>query len=550
VSFGVLPISDWESLGGWVADSDKRSLRFTQLLQAFHGRHVPLTPRLAEALLELEVLKYPTDQRLWGRSFALAAEALAAPGLFGRSVLWSRIQELFHLRVAEPVIRAATAKVGRVLVLGRERLFPPEAEILSGSLAAYVGELEAEVEKLLSDLEGMGLQFWTQVAVELLDAADRATTGSHTQFAQSSQGTRTRIPVVADRILTGLLFGVEPRFEPGALEWLRHMRPRHISLRDRSGIRPKQGGVVGVVPSRRLEDMQDALVSELMWPVELLVQRVDEGGMLVRHRPPMRKPKRDVLGLTLVHEPQMTDALRTVKSAWCDAALRASTKLAELGMPRSHLVWSETNPYGVRGSVLCVESLSGAQRDMALGLNQGFSLSQAQRAVQFFQSGLLPGILDEVPATLLESNEKPLKAALTEALDAIVRPVLRLGVGPTGLQSPRQRANTADYRKVVVTTFVGHDAAGSTQSLAMQRQESRAEVRSNGSVEVVAHVVQLPKRIERGASFTISSDLPALEGTVVEVADGSSSEDALARSLGRLIDKLLYMVIGAVADDG
>lgn len=344
--------------------------RAGDLVSSFAARHVPLPAALADSLAEFLASRRPVMHPVWGGALRCMTRALGGSGAFASQALVKGALDRFLLVVAEPILREAARKAGVLpLALG--------ATGAAANMEADAAESEV-VRHALGALrvpEVMGRPFWVHAALDLhLAARDTA---------------RARVHRRADTLwrecdppLTALVFLHPPQFPDhlGREKTLR--KPRRLSRRNRSGIRPKEGGVRGIRPSRNIEDLPDVLMSELMLPRPVMMARLVQEGVLVRHRPPRRDPRRDLLAVTL-HEAAPGDGMGLfVKAAWADAAMRLQLALHQMGLTASTLCWSEA---GLRPITLDVDL------DLPSGLQLNpRSLGERARADLLLRSGLFP----------------------------------------------------------------------------------------------------------------------------------------------------------------
>jgi hypothetical protein len=138
---------------------------------------------------------------------------------------------------------------------------------------------------------------------------------------------------------------------------------------------------VGIIASRQLDDLPDALMSELILPRVLFANKLLHDGLLVRHRPPRRDPKRDLLAVML-HQPLPDDGMGLlVQAAWADAAIRLRVALFQMGLANSDLIWSGP---GAALHLRCDLDLPG------IGRLPPLIIAGKARADMLMQSGLYP----------------------------------------------------------------------------------------------------------------------------------------------------------------
>ena len=527
-----LRIAGPEVWGGAVATA-----RAQALLAAFHERHVPLTPALAQALARLEGAALPAADQGWGRAFVRAGEALGSAALVG-SAFWAAALPVFATSVAEPILRHAAGRVGNMTLFGAAGL-----SVSAGPVTrADVGLLEIAVNQALADVAVMGRGFWIVTGVALHGAASRAVEvkAGLARLRPGAPG----LPPEPDAALCRLLFETEPQFAEDRLARQRRQWARAKSMRKRSGVRPKQGGVAGIRASRRIEDFPDAVFSELILPTQVLADRLLHEGLLVRHRPPLREPKRDLLSLCFCDAQAAGDGAALARAAWADAGLRLRLILWQLGLQRSDLLWAEAGTDGPMAAALRTEEVV-----LRAGLDP-MQLAGPQRADMLMRSGLLPGFVDTLPqADALAPAEGfalhlPALAALgLRALQDRTRRMHRRRQGAA------ERPRPADYARHLVLVCLpatGPEGRRAVADWPALRADLRAGLRREAAEGAVFAALLWPDRVERGARFTAISDVPALARVELPVPDEPDPGLCLSRALGLLSGWMIDLTMEAL----
>lgn len=340
-----------------------------RLRASFAERHVPLPRPLAEALARLLVARQPLSEPVWGRAFARMAQALGVSGSVAGQQILKGVLDRFVVVVAEPVMRGAAKRAGVLPLAGAGDFHGGGAD---WDLAE--AKVARAAEAALADVAVMGAPFWAHVALDLAGAAQRKARARARLSADAAAPE-------CDPLLAALVFLHPPRFDGGLRMERVRRKARQVSALRRAGIRPKEGGVAGILQSRQFDDLPDALMSELILPREVLANKLLQEGLLVRHRPPRRDPKRDLLALTL-HRALLGDAMGTlVKAAWADAAIRLRLALFQMGLVHSDLLWSEP---GAAQALNCALDLPGLDRFPPL------MIEGKVRADMLMHSGLYP----------------------------------------------------------------------------------------------------------------------------------------------------------------
>lgn len=509
---------------GWAGRAT--SARAQGVLAAFHERHVPLTPRLARALARLESTPTPGADQDWGRAFVRAGEALGIAGQVG-SAFWAAAMPIFAVSVAEPILRHAARRVGQITLFGAADLGLAD-EAPPGDQAR---QIEAAVNAALGDAAVMGRGFWVVAGVALHAAATHATE-VRAGLVRPVAGQARRLLPEPDAALCRLLFETEPQFQEAPLARQRRQRARAKSMRKRSGIRPKEGGVAGIRASRRIEDFPDAVFSELIMPIPVLANRLLHEGVLVRHRPPLRDPKRDLLSLCFCDAQGASGAGALVKAAWADAGLRLRLILSQLGLTHSDLIWAEAGPVCPMAAVLRTEDVS-----LRAGLDP-MQLAGPQRADMLIRSGLLPGFVDTLPgADALAAADGfaghlPALAGLgLGRLQDRARRMRRKRTGPAPVPRP---ADYARHLVLVCLPAAGLEGARALADWPALRAQLRAGLRQDAGEGALFAALLYPERLTRGAVFTAISDAPALSQIDLPAPDEADAALCLSQTLGLL----------------
>ena len=515
--------------------------RAAALVAAFAERHVVLTPELAVALAAIEAAEAPAEAPVWGQAFRLAGQAVGQERVVGRSRFWRGAVPAFHGLVAEPVLRRAMAACDGAGLAGAADLPPARERPRPGR---WQERLDDIVRRLLSDPEAMGRGFWIETAVRLLAAAWRD--------AQSRAGHLPRRPGLhavapeADPLLCRLLFEAEPEFPESFRVASRRIRARQKSQRKRAGHRPKEGGVSGIRTSTILDDLPDALVSELVLPSRLVVDRLLHEGLIVRHRPPYRQPKRDLLVLGLADRRADGPAGAIAKAAWADAAIRLQILLGQMGLPLSDLVWSEARATGLAADLLRVEDA-----EASVGLDP-ILLRGPLRAARLFRSGLMPGFPDTTGATdPLPADSEGLRDMVPHlARSGLRRLQIRHRIGGGRLGPGADIAHRpADYARRIAIVVL---PAGS--DLALRARADWTSVRGQFSatlarvMEEETRLIALlpPREVVPGAAFSVVGGLIP-DGTVAAAFEPDApAAEAVNRVLGRLSATMISAVLRAL----
>lgn len=480
------------------------------LAAALAERHLPLTPLLARHLAAFMA----GPEGFWGRGYHLASQALGLPGRFGHGAAWARIRPVFVAAVVEPVLRHSAGVTGVLPLCGT-------AGLDDVRFAGACTRIEAAVDAALASEAVMGRGFWQLAGLALAGAAT------------DPRGRKAPLPPEIEAPVARLLFGLDPVFPPEAARQRRLRRPQP-SPRRRSGMIPPEGGVTGIRHSRRLEDMGDALLTELLIPEELVALKLLDEGMMVRHRPPRRDPRRDLLVITLADRRDEGPGGALVKAAWADAGLRLRLLLAQAGLAGSDQLWAEAGPVGTRAAVL-----RGAGAVVAPGIDP-MRLAGTPRAAALMASGLIPGFLDLLPDParphpVAEGDEGAVMAdLLRRALGALAQPLAA---------TPRPD----DYGQRLVLVAPQPGGALARAMLAdwpdLRRSLAGAFRRLLGAGPLAVAAILPPGELVRGAVLTRAP----MAGTIL-ADDPLPAEGEAAEVLAQALGLVSGWMIGQVAE--
>ena len=498
--------------------------RAEALFHALQDRHIPITPKLAADLAAMAEIKFPAEAPRWGAGFDRAAEAIGMPGKLGRSGYWSDLFDEFVRVVAEPVLRLAARSLGEVLLFS-SRSAP------SGTVApqyqTYADRLELAVDGVLRGDWREPTGIWTYAGVSLLTAyRKRVERRRHT-------GSRTNpYPNRPDPATTRLLFEIEPDFGDELDRIKKTLRTRIRSRRERSGIRPREGGVTGVDQSRRLEDLGDALPSTFLLPPQLLTVKLLEEGFSLTHRPPHRHPSRDLLVVCFNRAQLGAGPASLIKAAWADATLRLRGILAELSYERCELCWCDITDYGPSVFATTVE---GTRRSPSL---DPMDIEGDHRRRLFCQWGHFPRLVASFPETsrTIRNTDGSVWArerAGRRAVEHAVRGVIATRSGGPAFERPeRARVSFDDYAAVLA---IGVPPIRVTELSAPTWSIDRETFRTNFALTGLPrlHLAGIYPPAAATGDFQFASDREK-EHTALQVDPDATPSDAIARLIGRM----------------
>jgi hypothetical protein len=173
-------------------------------------------------------------------------------------------------------------------------------------------------------------------------------------------------------------------------------RPLTVSTHHRPLLHHNEGGVDGIHITRRLADLHCMLLSELLNPPPLLLERLLSSGYTALRRPPRMQTRRDVLIAGImpcnIHKggvPGSGVSSALVKASWLDWVMHLSLWLQRVGLKRSELLWIEGDQFGRMQTSRCLLAhLPGARARRRRQLSESFRN-------RFLTSlGWLPGYFD------------------------------------------------------------------------------------------------------------------------------------------------------------
>jgi hypothetical protein len=377
----------------------RASLRF------MHDQHVGITPELC---VELVVLL--RDARLGRRSSSLWAPLVdrlercflapvevtdgdAHPELQQSSgIIVATGSFYFLLRVVAPLVGQACRESGMTYLFAvaddRHTQSKVSQSDFRTSYGAYSRKLSQQIQEMAAD-DSRPQLLWAESAFTLASLAQpRAEATAHASELP-------RLDAVGLAFLQRLRPDVPRREQERRLP----RRPLIVSTHHRPLLHHNEGGVDGIHITRRLADLHCMLLSELLNPPLLLLERLLSSGYTALRRPPRMQTQRDVLiaGVLPISTATTGASLAGVSSAlikacWLDWVMHLSLWLQRVGLKRSELMWIEGDSFGRMQTNRCLLAhLPRARRRRRRRLSESFRN-------RFLTSlGWLPGCLDRHP---------------------------------------------------------------------------------------------------------------------------------------------------------
>lgn len=397
MNVAVLSREQWQSLLP-VADSDRG--RLTALLAAVHGQHGGLTVASAKSWLSggAAGLQARIRARLNQSLMSVRGDGITARA--GTSELRATFLELVPpsllvLQVLVPLSREACTAIGRTVLFGE--ISSPEAAQAARDYDAYSEAFDKALERTIgppreaADDESADRRrmFWDRTAFLLLSAAEVAADSLADAPSPSVDGG-----------VLHLIKTLEPKFSGRTRSAAQRLRNTQTTSRK---VPLKQGGIKGIRQTRSLQDLSDRLVSELVQPSVLQLERVLNSGFLVHHRPPPMDNRRNLLLVGLTLTPSDGSGSAFAKAVWLDAAERLAVLLVRAGLERSDLVHiTRFDDHAVARVAVAVETHHEERRAL-----DAFGFGARERLAIMRTHGWLPGLLAALPNAIAPAKRRP-----------------------------------------------------------------------------------------------------------------------------------------------
>ena len=337
------------------ATLDDRHTRFSQaVLASMHNRHVGATPALIAALVPalLSPAVRLADNNPWLAVFARLMGDLQPNSSDGyqsgrrnrRYGMVLHANPMYCIsRIAMPLIERACRHLGRCFLFCEDAL---DTSIDAVQYKTYSRDLELELLEL-ARTPGEDL-FWQERAVTLAAFSRR--------FAHHSGG--ALLPEIDPTALAMML-----RTRGGPLKVTARSKRHHqmsASHHHRDKRHKREGGIDGIQLTRRLEDLDDILLSEYINPDVIREDRLLNTGFFAVQRRPRREKVRDVLLAALL--PVAADfrlEADFIKSCWFELCANLAFLLRRQRMLHSEFRWCEGGPDGNgRGGAFLLKDLA------------------------------------------------------------------------------------------------------------------------------------------------------------------------------------------------
>jgi hypothetical protein len=409
----VLSPGQWQPLV--VETGYPHATRLTRLLAAVHGRHAGLSTSLAADWLRGDAGGIRSRVRL-RLADALVRVPKDAPSPSASSARANFLEvlpnSLLVMHCVVPLALQACKQIARSVLFGQ--LASAGADRAALGYRTYAQEFDESFTDLAST-EGDETQqfFWDKVAFELIAAA-------HTDTALPSRGPRDSEPLngmAPPDIDTGVLYFVktlEPKFGQRTRSALPRLRQQQANFRK---VPLKQGGVRGIRMTRSMADISDRLMSELIQPPIIRLDRLANSGFLIRHRPPPLDNRRDMLLVGLALQGAAESGMAFAKAVWLDAAERIAILMARAGIQKTDIAhitrWDDE---AVTRVAVAVDKPSPYRKDL-----DAFAFGPRERLAMLRAHGWLPAFLDNKPRLLRSVDRtesvRPFNSAILRDLE-------------------------------------------------------------------------------------------------------------------------------------
>lgn len=339
---------NWEPVLERALNTADQRVRYVTatLLTTFHDRHVGLTPELAVGFAHLLVV--PGAQRLprppWGAVISRLRRTLGIQQAtdprneHSEGFLLRESPSYSMLHLALPLVTHACRRIGRSVLFCADDL---PGGVTDANYKRYADELTLAMRELAESdtrataagaLPDDDVSFWAEIALTLTS--------------------RSQVPN-ADGLAAPLA-----QVDPLMLAWLMRLRPdpapRLITnapprvmltpLKRQKSRRLREGGVTGYRLTRRIEDFDEIVMSELLNPPPLLLDRLLNSGYQVVERPPRHQKRRDILVVGML--PPSVYRLPIagfLKACWFECMWRFGSFLRMHDLTRSEMRWIESD---------------------------------------------------------------------------------------------------------------------------------------------------------------------------------------------------------------
>nr|WP_321455707.1 hypothetical protein [uncultured Cohaesibacter sp.] len=227
--------------------------------------------------------------------------------------------------------------------------------------------------------------FWARAGHQLWGELQRVRHGGEAVSAQVFSR------AMFDDVLLRLISGLDPKprlpMNPGEDSFsFTDEQNAHLA-------HPKQGGVVGIHTTSRLEDIEDMLLSEMVLPPPLLADKLLNASFFARHRPPPLDQKQQVMILGASTDDGDNPVIALAKACWLEAVFRMAIVLYKNDLKQSKIRFGQWRKQS--GVVTSSINLGDYKHLQAL---DPVNVSRMQLHRFFCDAGWLPGFLSMMPS--------------------------------------------------------------------------------------------------------------------------------------------------------
>ncbi len=472
------------------------------ILNTFHNRHVGIPPTLAATAAT--VLLDPSQQRRapqpWDAVIARIQHELA-PGMeepqarqrqIGFGALFNANPTYSALRIILPVVLAACRRIGRCYLFCADEIAD---SITNDAYLQYTEALSSQIRQLAMRDDKEFQLFWQERAI-VLSSLSRETERAGSAFYSLPE---------MDPAALRLLQQLSPEL---ANEQQAKKLPRLVTplKRQRSQTR-KEGGVDGIRVTRRMEDINNILMSEFMHPRLLLLDRLLNTGYLAIERPPERVKLRDVLIAALMPaDVQPSLHVDFLKACWFDCMMQLSVLLRHHRLHHSEFRWIEGDPFDqVRSTVFPLNQMPIFESDIDEAATAGYR-DEFLRALRW-----LPAFLDErgafQPLPIAHGNRFADLFAVPAATPADLPETSAALVAQSAAPAAGEAAHRADHLKEWLRTAWTSQRESRTWQQQAEEESHRRRRNDQLAVDEFAYVhimLFLPARQRQSAFSTFS----------------------------------------------
>lgn len=218
----------------------------------------------------------------------------------------------------------------------------------------------------------------------------------------TAKGNQTNKIVNLDFILLSM---VEERLNPllkkDPFSWKDHKAKVLFSERNHKEFLPKEGGLSGIRRSSRLSDIEDMLISEMIYPDCFLADKLLNESFFIKHRPPKARKKKNILFLGVMLENHDTEISSLMKASWFNYSCWVDIIMKNAGLQDNDTIWLEGDRLGgVRWFI----------KQNSLKKTYAFKVDSVYKKREIYQNKWFPNFFDNSYIYEIEFNDSTPKA--------------------------------------------------------------------------------------------------------------------------------------------